>query len=153
MDATHANDLAGNQNAPPACWMTDIFWVVLVDGENSGGGYSVVEQWMRGGTSLPLHAHAATDEWFNVIEGEMEVQMLDERITVKAGESVWIPRRTLHGFKVTSRVCKVLNGYTPGGIRQLVHGTPERTNGVGCRPARLRGAEIPALPIIPRRRR
>ena len=148
MNATHATSFAGNQNAPPACWMTDIFWVVLVDGENSRDGYSVVEQWMRQGASLPLHAHAFTDEWFNVIEGELEVQMLDEHITVKAGDSVWIPRQTLHGFKVTSQMCKVLNGYTPGGIKQLTQGLAPQATDEKCVPAMLPNTEIPALPII-----
>ena len=152
MNARHVS-VVGSQNAPPACWMTDVFWVVLVDGENSRGGYSVVEQWMRQGATLPLHAHACTDEWFNVIEGELEVEMLDQRITVKAGDSVWIPRQTLHGFKVTSQTCKVWNGYTPGGIKELVKGTSDQATDQGCWPAIFTDVQTPAFPLTPHRRR
>jgi hypothetical protein len=33
---------------------------------------------------------------------------------------VWIPRRTVHAFKVTSPTCRVLNSFAPAGMEQLI---------------------------------
>jgi len=74
--------------------MTDILWVILVDGDQSGGRYSVMEQWMRQGSGPLLHVHGFTDECFYVLDGQMDMQVGDKRITAKEGYSVWVPRRT-----------------------------------------------------------
>lgn len=114
--------LVFNRDTGPAYWMTDILWVILVDGEQSGGRYSVMEQWMRQGSGPFSHVHGFTDECFYVLDGQMDIQVGYKRITAKEGYSVWVPRRTAHGFKVTSDVCGVLNSYTPAGFEQVVKG-------------------------------
>jgi mannose-6-phosphate isomerase-like protein (cupin superfamily) len=38
-------------------------------------------------------------EWFYVMEGEMTVQLGDQTIIGRAGDSLWIPRGTVHRFK------------------------------------------------------
>jgi hypothetical protein len=49
--------------APNTYWLLDTLWVILVDGEQSGGIYSTMEQWMRGpGSGPPLHVHGFSDE-------------------------------------------------------------------------------------------
>jgi mannose-6-phosphate isomerase-like protein (cupin superfamily) len=42
------------------------------------------------------HKHEAEDEMFLVIEGEMEIQLPDKKIYLKAGEFVIIPRGVEH---------------------------------------------------------
>jgi mannose-6-phosphate isomerase-like protein (cupin superfamily) len=114
--------LVFNRDTAPAYWFVDVLWVILVDGEQSGGRYSLMEQWMRKGAGPPLHVHGFSDEHFYVLDGQMEMQVGEKRMTAGAGQSVWIPRRTPHGFKVTSEICHALNSYTPAGFEQAVKG-------------------------------
>jgi hypothetical protein len=64
------------------------------------------------------HIHPI-DEWFY---GEMTVELGNQTIIGRAGDSLWIPRGTVHRFKVTSPVCRALNGYTPAGFEQVIIG-------------------------------
>lgn len=111
-----------NRETAPAYWMIDILWLVLVDGEATNGAYSLIEQQMRGGSGPPVpHIHSI-DEWFYVLEGELTMTTGDRTFPARAGDSVWIPRGTVHHFKVTSAVCRALNAYTPAGFEQVIKG-------------------------------
>jgi quercetin dioxygenase-like cupin family protein len=71
---------ARNRETAPAYWMLDLLWLVLIDGHETGGAFSVMEQWMRQGSGPPVpHIHPI-DEWFYVMEGEMTVELGDQTI-------------------------------------------------------------------------
>lgn len=111
----------GNWATSPAYWMYDIVWVVLADGDQTGGSFSAIEQRMRGGSgALVPHVHNFSDEWFLVLDGTMDMTVDGKDIKAKQGDSLWVPRGTVHSFKVTSDVCHVLNGYTPAGFEQVI---------------------------------
>ena len=57
----------------------------------------------------------------------MTVELGDQTIIGRAGDSLWIPRGTVHRFKVTSPVCRALNGYTPAGFEQVIIGLAKPT--------------------------
>lgn len=114
--------LRSNRETAPGFWMVDILWFVLVDGNDTNGAYSVMEQFMRRGSGAFVpHIHSV-DEWFYVFEGEINMTAGEENFTAKGGDSIWIPRGTVHHFKVESEVCHVLNGYTPAGFEQVLMG-------------------------------
>lgn len=107
----------------PAYWLIDIVWFVLADGEATGGAYSVMEQWMRRGSGPPvLHVHSI-DGWFYVLDGEMEMTVGGTTANAKGGDSVYIPHGTPHRFRVTSEVCRALNGYAPAGFERVIVGS------------------------------
>lgn len=54
------------------------------------------------GFGVPLHVHHSFDEFFCIIEGEFLFQIDNERFTLKAGDTIFIPRGVKHAFKVTS---------------------------------------------------
>lgn len=110
-----------SRDTAPAYWMYNILWVPLIEGHQTGGSFSVIEQWMRkdSGALVP-HVHNFCDEWFQVLEGELEFTVSGEKLPAKAGDSIWVARGTVHGFVVTSDVCHVLNGYTPSGFEQVI---------------------------------
>lgn len=112
--------ITGSAQTSPAYWLLDILWCILVDGEQTGGRYSVMEQLMPEGADPPPHIHAFNDEWFYVMDGVMDMIVGNENIIASNGVSVWIPRNTVHAFKVTSPTCRVLNGFTPAGMEQVV---------------------------------
>jgi cupin domain len=76
---------------------------------------------MRGGIGPASHVHNV-DEWFFVLEGSMDMQVDGHDVTGKAGDSIWIPRGTDHGFTTTGEGAHVLNGYAPGGVEQIIVG-------------------------------
>ena len=72
---------ARNRETAPAYWMLDLLWLVLIDGHETGGAFSVMEQWMRQGSGTPVpHIHPI-DEWFYVMEGEMTVEWATRRLS------------------------------------------------------------------------
>src|ERR1700739_4045867 len=111
-----------DRDTAPAYWMLDLLWLVLADGRDAGGGYSVMEQLMPQGSGPPIpHIHPI-DEWFYVIEGELTLKLGEQTIAGGAGNFVWIPRGTVHLFTVTSQLCRALNCYTPAGFEQVIIG-------------------------------
>lgn len=104
----------------PAYWFLDILWIILVDGEQTDGRYSLMEQWMPQDVGPAPHVHPFNDEGFYVIDGAMDMRVGDQTLSATQGTSVWIPRRTVHAFKVTSPTCRVLNSFAPAGMEQLI---------------------------------
>lgn len=113
---------AENAETAPAYWFVDNLWVVLVDGRQTAGVYSLMEQLMPK-DSGPRVAHIhPIDEWFYVLDGEMTAEVGGKTIVRRAGDSLWIPRGTVHKFAVNSPVCRALNGYVPAGFEQVIIG-------------------------------
>jgi hypothetical protein len=54
---------ARNRETAPAYWMLDLLWLVLIDGHETGGAFSVMEQWMRQGSGPPVPHIRPIDEW------------------------------------------------------------------------------------------
>ena len=104
----------------PAYWFLGILWIILVDGEQTDGRYSLMEQLMPQDVGPAPHVHPFNDEGFYVIDGSMDMTVGDSSISANPGTSVWIPRRTVHAFKVTSSTCRVLNSFAPAGMEQLL---------------------------------
>lgn len=66
------------------------------------------------------YIHPFNDEGFYVVDGSMEMTVGDRTVRATQGTSVWIPRKTVHAFKVTSPTCRVLNSFAPAGMEQLI---------------------------------
>lgn len=110
-----------NRDDAPAYWFYGTLWVILADVHQTGGSLSMIEQWMRPDVGPPLHVHNV-DEWFFVLEGQMNMQVGDREVIGRPGDSIWIPRGTDHGFKTSGEVTHVLNGYASGGVEQIIVG-------------------------------
>lgn len=109
-----------SSESSPAYWFLGILWIILVDGEQTDGRYSLMEQLMPQDVGPVPHVHPFNDEGFYVIEGVMDMRVGDRTISGNPGTSVWIPRKTIHAFKVTSPTCRVLNSFAPAGMEQLI---------------------------------
>jgi quercetin dioxygenase-like cupin family protein len=126
----------GHQEAM-AFWLVDILWVVLATDNQTGGKYSVVEQWMPEGSGPPPHVRAFEDEAFFVMEGEMTLEVGGETLVAGPRSLANLPRNTVHSFKVTKGPAHVLNDSTPAGFEQTT---------MGCaRPAESRTLPSPCL--------
>ena len=111
--------LARNDEAP-AYWFLDILWIVLASGEETGGRFTIMEQLMPQGSGPGPHVHPSCDEWFYVIDGALDMRVAEQPHRAEAGQSVFIPRGTVHDFKVASPTCRVLNGFTPAAMDDII---------------------------------
>ena len=109
-----------NRDTAPAYWAFGVLWVILVDSDQTGGAFSVMEQEMPAGDGPPPHVHPI-DEWFEILEGDIEFRVDGRTLPAKPGDSIWIPRGTVHSFTIQTPA-HVLNGYTPGGFEQVIKG-------------------------------
>lgn len=75
---------------------------ILGNGKETGGMHAV-ELHMPPGEASPWHVHHEEDEWFYVIEGELQVIVGENRMRLGAGEFAFGPRDVPHGFRITSK--------------------------------------------------
>lgn len=50
----------------------------------------------------PIHYHPLQDEQFFIVQGELQVYKKNEWITLKAGDSIIIPKKTPHSYRNVS---------------------------------------------------
>ena len=115
-----------NVDTAPAYWLMDVLWIVLADGADTGGRYSMMEQLLPKGSGPGLHKHTWSDETFYMLDGEITILMGDDIRTARKGDFIMVPRNTRHAFRVDSDTARFLNGYTPASMEALVieRGTP-----------------------------
>lgn len=108
-----------------AYWMVDTLWVILAEGKDTDNNFSLMWQICNQDSGPGPHSHDQ-DEAFFVVDGEITYMANDEILAAKAGSFVWIPRGTVHAFKVESEQATILNMYTPAGFEQTIitGGTP-----------------------------
>ena len=88
---------------------------LIATAEQTGDSIGVFED-TSPGDGPPRHVHYGSDELFYVLEGECLIQVGERQESVSAGTYVFVPRGTLHAYKVigTERG-KVLSAFIPGG--------------------------------------
>lgn len=108
-----------NQAQAPAYWQVDILWLILASSEQTGGAYTLMEQLCPKDSGTEPHFHDQ-DEAFYILEGEITFVENGEIIEGVAGSFIWVPRGTVHSFRVKSETARVLNSYTPGGFERII---------------------------------
>lgn len=100
-------------------WMLDILWVVLAESATTNGQFSLLWELCPKGSGAPPHYHDQ-DEGFFVTQGQITYLANGALLAAKAGSFVWIPRGTVHSFRVDTETATLLNFYTPGGFEPMV---------------------------------
>lgn len=85
-------------------------------GEATDDTLALGEVVVRPGLEPPLHIHAREDETWFVIDGEVVFQRGLERLTLRSGDAIFLPRGVAHGFAVRSETARMLHVYTPAGL-------------------------------------
>ena len=93
----------------------------MVWGEESGGGFSLVEHPIPPRTLVaPLHRHANEDEYSFVLEGRMGAQLGEEVVYADEGTLVFKPRNQWHTFwNAGEGPCRILEIISPAGFEHL----------------------------------
>ena len=63
----------------------------------------------------PLHIHPEQDEWFYVIEGDYLFVVGKDKNQIKAGDTIFLPRKVPHAFVQLSEKGKMIVSYVPAG--------------------------------------
>lgn len=87
-----------------------------VSSEDTDGAIAVFEQTgftPKGGP--PLHVHQYQDEFFFIIEGEYQFQVGDDKYQMKAGDTIFLPKKIKHAFIQLSEKGKVIVSFIPAG--------------------------------------
>jgi quercetin dioxygenase-like cupin family protein len=84
-------------------------------GDQSGGGWAVVELRVRAGDEPPVHTHTREDETLYVVEGTITAYVGGEKLEVKAGSYAALPKNVPHGFTVRSQQVRLLVSVEPAG--------------------------------------
>jgi mannose-6-phosphate isomerase-like protein (cupin superfamily) len=102
----------------------------MVGGDDSGGGFSLVEHPMGPkALAAPLHRHSREDEYSYVLEGRMGALLGDEVLEAGPGDLVFKPRNQWHTFwNAGEEPCRVLEIISPAGFEgffaEMVRGAP-----------------------------
>lgn len=83
-------------------------------GRETGGKYTAFLVETPPGGGPPPHSHDREDEWFHVLEGEVEFLSGGQWTRVEAGSSVFAPRGSIHSFRNVGETM----------LRQLIHTAP-----------------------------
>jgi len=92
----------------------------MVDGEESGGGFSLVEHPMAPhALAAPLHRHSREDEYSFVLEGRVGAQLGDEILYGEPGDLIFKPRGQWHTFwNAGDQPARILEILSPAGFER-----------------------------------
>jgi quercetin dioxygenase-like cupin family protein len=92
----------------------------LTTGEDTNGKYALWEAIVPPGGGPPPHVHSREEEGFYVLEGEITLTVIGERVVATAGTFANMPVGTPHSFKYESdRPAKMLISVAPAGLEQM----------------------------------
>ena len=92
----------------------------LIDGTESGGGFSLVEHPMSArALGAPLHRHSREDEYSYVLEGRVGALLGDETVVGGPGDLIFKPRNQWHTFwNAGDEPARILEIISPAGFER-----------------------------------
>ena len=93
----------------------------MINGDESGGGFSLVEHPMSAGAlAAPLHRHTREDEYSYVLEGRVGALLGDETLVAGPGQLVFKPRNQWHTFwNAGDEPARLLEIISPAGFERF----------------------------------
>jgi mannose-6-phosphate isomerase-like protein (cupin superfamily) len=89
---------------------------LIATAEQTGGSIGVFKDTTSPGDGPPRHVHHGSDELFYILEGEFLILVGERQESVSTGTYVFVPRGTVHAYKVTgTKRGRMLSAFIPGG--------------------------------------
>src|ERR1700687_2881931 len=95
----------------------------MVDGAESGGGFSLVEHPMEPrALAAPLHRHSREDEYSFILEGRVGADLGGEIVYGEVGDLIFKPRGQWHTFwNAGDSPARILEIISPAGFEKFFH--------------------------------
>ena len=92
----------------------------MVDGDESGGGFSLVEHPMSArALGAPMHRHVREDEYSYVVEGRIGAMLGDHVLEAGPGSLIFKPRQQWHTFwNAGDSPARILEIISPAGFER-----------------------------------
>lgn len=92
----------------------------LATGEETDGKYAMWEAIVPPDGGPPPHIHLREEESFYILEGEITLQVGDEKIVATAGTFANMPTGSLHSFKnATDKTARMILSVAPAGLEKM----------------------------------
>ena len=93
---------------------------IRLHGRDTGGVLSVVESIDLPGGGPPPHVHYREDETFQILEGDFEFSVGDQKIIAKQGATVFAPRGIPHTYRyLGQKPGRLMCTITPAGFEEF----------------------------------
>ncbi len=126
-DAPAVPTLTSRRNAE-AIWFNHGCWSILADSASTGGSYSVFEVELPQGLADEPHLYAQIDKAYYLFDGKLEFFVDDEVFELIEGSFIFIPRGSVHGFRVISETAQFLNIHTMPGYERVIRACGTKVN-------------------------
>ena len=95
--------------------------VCKISSDQTEGAFCSFETTLLPGEGIALHVHSKDDEFYYILEGELEMICGEHEFTAHTGAIIVIPRTVPHAFSNQSKSnTRFLNLFLPGGFDQMV---------------------------------
>ena len=103
-----------------AFWGPGDMYTFLVSGEQAGDSIFAMEGLVPTGGGPPPHIHENEDETLYILEGRCSVQIGDEKLVASIGDSIFLPRGTVHAFRNDGPyTLRLILTFVPAGIERF----------------------------------
>ena len=142
-DAPAAPAVTSRQTAENV-WFNRGCWSILADAASTGGSYSVFETELPQGLADRPHIHDHADEAYYVLDGELAFLVDDEVLELHKGSFIFIPRGSVHAFRVTSGTACFLNLHTAPGYERVIRAFGTKADEAALPPQDWRQGDAPS---------
>ena len=93
---------------------------IKLTGKETSGQCTLIEQNNEPGVGIPPHVHENEDEVFQVLEGQVEMSIGDEKTTLTAGDIIFCPKGIPHSWKVVGdQKARAMLNIFPAGLEAM----------------------------------
>lgn len=93
---------------------------IKLTGKETDGRFTFLSQDNPPNTQIPLHVHKNEDEFYKVVEGEVEFTLDGKTALLKAGDSIFLPRNIPHTWKVVGNGNAIVDlSIFPAGLENM----------------------------------
>jgi quercetin dioxygenase-like cupin family protein len=119
-----------------AHWFYGDLVIVHVDGEQTGGRFTLLEWLQPAGEWTPLHVHRSADQTMFVLDGELTTYAGDSKTVAGPGESAHLPLGVPHTEFVSSAgSVRLIEVVAPAGFERFVAAAGEPATELTLPPA------------------
>jgi quercetin dioxygenase-like cupin family protein len=104
-------------------WYMGHLFSWLVNSEETGGRYALLETLIRKGLEPPAHTHTIESETYYILDGVMDFYLDGKHFTTaRKGDTVYLPTDVQHEFKLQTETALCTIMVEPGGFEKFFVG-------------------------------